>query len=75
MEFDKKGILARAKAATQESTVVMDEGLRAYMLKVYNYMATGILLTGIIALLTFKMSVVTNDNGAIIGLTQTGNAI
>ena len=55
MEFDKNGILNRAKAA-QQSTVVMDEGLRAYMLKVYNYMATGILLTGIVALLTFKMS-------------------
>ena len=62
MEFDKNGILNRAKAA-QQSTVVMDEGLRAYMLKVYNYMATGILLTGIVALLTFKMSVVTNDAG------------
>ena len=74
MEFNKKGILARAKEA-QQSTVVMDEGLRAYMLKVYNYMATGVLLTGIVALLTFKMSVVTNDNGAIIGLTQVGNAI
>ena len=35
MEFDKNGILNRAKAA-QQSTVVMDEGLRAYMLKVYN---------------------------------------
>ena len=35
MEFDKKGILARARAATQE-TAVTDEGLRAYMLKVYN---------------------------------------
>ena len=56
MEFDKIGILARAKEA-QQSTVVMDEGLSAYMLKVYNYMATGILLTGIIALLSFKMSV------------------
>ena len=75
MEFDKKGILARAKAAAQESVVVTDEGLRAYMLKVYNYMATGILLTGIIALLTFKMSVVTNDAGTIIGLTQIGNAL
>ena len=58
MEFNKKGILGRA-AEAQQSTVVMDEGLRAYMLKVYNYMATGILLTGIVALLTFKMSVVT----------------
>ena len=44
MEFDKKGILGRAAAAAQ-STVVTDEGLRSYMLKVYNYMATGILLT------------------------------
>ena len=38
MEFDKNGILNRAKAA-QQSAAVMDEGLRAYMLKVYNYMA------------------------------------
>ena len=75
MEFDKKGILARAKAATRETAAVMDEGLRAYMLKVYNYMATGILLTGIVALITFKMSVVTNDVGSIVGLTQIGNAI
>ena len=75
MEFDKKGILARAKASTRETAAVMDEGLRAYMLKVYNYMATGILLTGIVALITFKMSVVTNDAGSIIGLTQIGNAI
>ena len=74
MEFDKEGILARARAAAQETTVT-DEGLRAYMLKVYNYMATGVLLTGIIALLTFKMSVVTDASGSIVGLTQMGNAI
>jgi len=74
MEFNKQNILNKVKAA-QQSTVVMDEGLRAYMLKVYNYMATGILLTGIIALLTFKMSVVTNDSGVIVGLTQIGNAL
>ena len=74
MEFNKKGILGRAREA-QQSSVVMDEGLRAYMLKVYNYMATGILLTGIVALITFKMSVVTNDTGSIVALTQIGNAI
>ena len=53
----------------------MDEGLRAYMLKVYKYMATGVLLTGIIALITFKMSVVTDDGGSIVALTEFGNAI
>ena len=74
MEFNKKGILGRAREA-QQSTVVMDEGLRAYMLKVYNYMSTGVLLTGIVALLTFKMSVVTDASGSIVALTQMGNAI
>ena len=74
MEFNKQNILNKVKEARQ-STVVIDEGLRAHMLKVYNYMATGILLTGIIALLTFKMSVVTNDSGAIVGLTQIGNTL
>ncbi len=75
MEFNKKGILGRAKETAQQSTAVTDEGLRAYMLKVYNYMATGILMTGIIALITFKMSVVTDSSGSIVGLTQVGNAI
>ena len=74
MEFNKKGILGRA-AEAQKSTVVMDEGLRAYMLKVYNYMATGILLTGIIALISFKLSAVTDSNGAIVSLTSFGNTI
>ena len=59
MEFNKQNILNKVKAATQ-TTVVMDEGLRAYMLKVYNYMATGVLLTGIVALISFKISVVTD---------------
>ena len=75
MEFNKKGILARAKETAQKTAAVTDEGLRAYMLKVYNYMATGILMTGIIALITFKMSVVTDSSGSIVGLTQVGNAI
>ena len=74
MEFNKKGIFERARTQ-QQSTVVMDEGLRSYMLKVYNYMATGILLTGIIALISFKMSVVTDSNGAITGFTSIGNAL
>ena len=73
MEFDKNGILNRAKAA-QQSAVAMDEGLRAYMLKVYNYMATGILLTGIVSLITFKMAVVSASSTGIV-LTGFGNTI
>ena len=74
MEFNKQNVLNKVKEA-QKSTVVMDEGLRAYMLKVYNYMATGILLTGIIALISFKMSVVTDSAGSITGFTSIGNAL
>ena len=34
-----------------QSEVAYDEGLRTYMLKVYNYMASGVMLTGIVAML------------------------
>ena len=73
MEFNRDNILNRS--TTAKKAVVMDEVLRAYMLKVYNYMATGVLLTGIIALLSFKMSVVTDASGSIVALTEFGNAI
>src|SRR5208283_675815 len=41
----------RAYPTTQgvASTAVLDAGLRAYMLRVYNWMASGLVLTGIIA--------------------------
>tara|TARA_B100001093_G_scaffold269410_1_gene257557 strand:- start:97 stop:633 length:537 start_codon:yes stop_codon:yes gene_type:complete len=74
MEFNKKSILSRAREA-QQSTVAMDEGLRAYMLKVYNFMASGILLTGLVSLIFFKLSVVTDANGSIVALTSIGNTI
>jgi FtsH-binding integral membrane protein len=49
--------------------VAVDEGLRSYMLGVYNYMAAGIALTGVVAYLTFAMAV---QDGA---LTPFGQAI
>ena len=72
MNFNRQNIF---QATTAKKTVVWDEGLRSYMLKVYNYMATGVLLTGIIALLSFKISVVTDTAGAITGFTSFGNAL
>jgi len=72
MEFNKQNIRSRA---TSVETHVIDEGLRAYMLKVYNYMASGIFLTGIISLLLFKLSVVMTPDGSITGLTAIGNAL
>ena len=35
--------------------VAIDEGLRAYMLRVYNYMAIGVALTGVAAYVTYQM--------------------
>src|SRR5687768_4701575 len=51
------GFDPRAAAAARPGTTVgrdgvaVDAGLRSYMLSVYNYMASGVLLTGIVALL------------------------
>jgi len=72
MEFNKQNIQSKVTAA---ETHVIDEGLRAYMLKVYNYMASGIFLTGIISLFLFKLSVVVAPDGSIAGLTSVGNAL
>lgn len=46
---------AAAFPAAGTSTAAYDAGLRRYMLSVYNYMASGVLLTGIVAL-AFAMS-------------------
>lgn len=40
--------------ARSRSTVMVDEGLRSHMLKVYNYMASGLALTGIVAMMTVQ---------------------
>jgi FtsH-binding integral membrane protein len=43
-EFDRPTIAARSG-----TTAVIDEGLRSYMLKVYNYMGIGLVVTGLVA--------------------------
>ena len=53
----------------------IDEGLRTYMLRVYNYMTTGLLITGIIAYFFGKAAVVTDESGQIINLTNVGNLL
>jgi FtsH-binding integral membrane protein len=37
--------------AAQPSEAYFDEGLRSHMLRVYNYMGGGLVLTGLVALL------------------------
>jgi uncharacterized protein len=40
---------AQAGYAAAGSTALLDQGLRAYMLRVYNWMASGLVLTGLVA--------------------------
>jgi FtsH-binding integral membrane protein len=72
-DFDRNYAAARGIAA--DRAVAIDAGLRAHMLRVYNYMASAVALTGVIAWLSFQAAVVTNDAGAITGLTAFGQAI
>ena len=47
---------ANANASTEQ--IGLDTGLRSYMLRVYNYMASGVAITGVVAYLTYAMAVV-----------------
>ncbi|HKA47757.1 MAG TPA: Bax inhibitor-1/YccA family protein [Methyloceanibacter sp.] len=64
---------AQGTTVGRADTGVIDQGLRAYMLRVYNYMAVGVAITGVVAYLTYAMAVV--DNGAGLQLTSFGTFI
>jgi FtsH-binding integral membrane protein len=49
--FDPRVTAVPRTAGAGRESVAYDAGLRSYMLSVYNYMASGVLLTGIVALL------------------------
>jgi FtsH-binding integral membrane protein len=51
-----------AQTFGQTGTIAVDEGLRAYMLRVYNYMVLGLAITGLAALGTYMLSVTTDPN-------------
>ena len=70
MAFDNLRTTARAGART----ATLDAGLRKHMLGIYNYMASGVLLTGIVAWLVFTMAVAQGPGGQMM-LTGFGQAI
>jgi FtsH-binding integral membrane protein len=45
-----------APGTSADRAVAIDAGLRAYMLRVYNYMAIGVALTGVVAMLTYQLA-------------------
>ena len=71
-DFDRN-LAARSGYRTDQ--VAIDAGLRAYMIRVYNYMASGVALTGLVAWFTYSAAVITGADGRITGLTSFGQAL
>jgi hypothetical protein len=71
-DFDRNYAATRRFGA--DRAVAIDVGLRAHMIRVYNYMAAGVALTGLVAWLTFQFAVATTSTGAL-ALTPFGQAI
>jgi uncharacterized protein len=69
-QFESASIQSSARTAG-----AVDEGLRAYMLRVYNYMSCGILLTGIVAYLTYSAAVVRSADVGGFALTAFGQVL
>ena len=57
---------------TSQATSTIDVGLREYMLRVYNFMAGGLGITGLVAYMLFQSTAVVGSSGEIIGLTSLG---
>lgn len=55
-DFDRQ-YQTHVGTGARAGTAAVDEGLRAYMLRVYNYMAAGVGITGIVAYVTFMFAV------------------
>jgi FtsH-binding integral membrane protein len=50
-EFDR---ITQPRVSSAPIAVAIDAGLRAHMLRVYNYMAAGVAVTGVVAWLTLR---------------------
>jgi uncharacterized protein len=70
-DFDRN--YAARSTGIGRAAVAVDEGLRAYMLRVYNYMAIGVALTGVTAWIVFQMAV--TQTGGQIALTPFGQTL
>src|SRR6202022_2655390 len=71
-DFDRNYAAAR-RGFGADRTIAIDQGLRAYMIRVYNYMGMGVALTGVVAWLTFNAAV-TESAGRLV-LTPFGQMI
>jgi len=80
-DFDRNAAAAQyGRPLTRAEAAVVDAGLRAYMLRVYNYMVLGLAITGFAALGIYMLSVTTDPALAVskvrsIMLTNVGHVL
>ena len=75
-DFDRNAAAAQyGRSVNRAGAVVVDEGLRAYMLRIYNYMALGLAITGFVALGAYTLAVTTDPTTNRILLTSFGQLI
>src|SRR6476619_7012560 len=80
-DFDRNSTAMQyGRPLTRAEAAVVDEGLRAYMLRVYNYMVIGLAITGLAALGIYMLSVTSDPSLAVakvrnVMLTQVGYAL
>jgi hypothetical protein len=76
-DFDRNVAAARGGYATDRALAI-DAGLRAHMIRVYNYMAGAVALTGVVAWVCYQAAggdAITVAGGRITGLTAFGSFI
>jgi len=76
-DFDRNAAAAFGRPLTRAEAAVVDEGLRASLLRIYNYMVLGLAITGLAALRIYMLSVTTDPSLAVVRvrnimLTQVG---
>ncbi len=77
-DFNRNTTGAAWRGVGTAGTVAVDAGLRAYMIRIYNYMAVGVALTGVMAWLTYQMAggdAISVVGGRVSGLTPFGQMI
>src|ERR1700674_4625512 len=72
-DLDRNYASPFGRAAGRADAATVDAGLRAYMLRIYNYMTIGLAITGLAALGVY-MAAVTNDPSAAAIPQQIGGA-
>jgi FtsH-binding integral membrane protein len=74
-DYDRTANARYGAGVARSGVGAIDQGLRAYMIGVYNYMTLGLGITGLVAIGAFKFGVVENEAGRIVGLTDFGHAL